>query len=215
MNAVDMEAIAARHPDLVHTPLSQRLALPIGVTVVVLYLAFCWWFFSIGKVLGSASWDIAGAYLADWVSYEERPDIKIAPDGMTVTFPNNSALGDDPQPEWLKKEEKTVTRVVEKQAPAQPATTTESKSSSFNFLGTPDTKTEDSATSQAETPQTITERVVSHAVIDFSSSTSIDVTPERATIHHDGETLVVPLGGSEIRLHQPLPSWASQPHAGG
>ena len=61
MNAVDMEAIADRHPDLVQSPLSQRLALPIGVAVIVLYLIFCWWFFAFGKVLGSASWDIAGA----------------------------------------------------------------------------------------------------------------------------------------------------------
>lgn len=213
MNAVDMDAIAARHPDLVHRPLGQRLALPVGVAIVVLYLAFCWWFFAVGKVLGTANWNIAGAYLADWVSYEERPDIKVAPDGMTVTFPNNSGLGKNPQPEWLKKEEQTVTRVVEGATPAQPAT--KSETSSFSFLGTPDTKSEGNATAQTVTPQTITERVVSHAVVDFSSSTSIDVTPERAEIRHNGETLVVPLGGAEIKLDQPLPSWASQPHAGG
>lgn len=214
MNAVDMEAIAVRHPDLVQTQLRRRLALPIGVTVVVLYLVFCWWFFAFGKVFGTANWDIAGAYLADWVSYEERPDIKIAPDGMTVTFPNNSSLGDNPQPEWLQKEEKTVTRVVEEQPAAQPATTTENKASSFNFLGTPDTKRDDSPAAQTATPQTVTERVVSHAFVEFSGSTSIDVTPERATIRHNGEILVVPLGGTEIKLDQPLPSWASQPHAG-
>lgn len=215
MNAVDMEAIADRHPDLVQSPLSQRLALPIGVAAIVLYLIFCWWFFAFGKVLGSANWNIAGAYLADWVSFEERPDIKIAPDGMTVTFPNNSALGRDPKPEWLKREEKTVTRVVEELAPAQPAAATDNKASSFNFLGAPDTKTEDDATSQAEAPETVTERVVSHAFVAFSSSTSIDVMPERATVRHIGESLVVPLGGTEIKLDQPLPSWASQPHAGG
>jgi phosphonate transport system permease protein len=215
MNTVDMEAVAARHPHLVRRPLSRRLALPVGVTVIALYLAFCWWFFAIGKVFGTANWDIAGAYLADWVSYEERPDIKIAPDGMTVTFPNNSALGDDPQPDWLKKEEKTVTRVVQDQLPAQPATETDTSKSSFNFLGTPDIKTESSVTGQAEAPQTVTEQVVTHAFVAFSSSTSIDVTPERATIQHAGETLVVPLGRGEIKLDQPLPSWANQPHAGG
>jgi len=52
-------------------------------------------------------------------------------------------------------------------------------------------------------------------VVAFSSSTSIDVMPERATIQHNGETLVVLLGGGEIKPDQPLPSWASQPHAGG
>jgi phosphonate transport system permease protein len=215
MNALDMEAIAARHPDLVQRPLRDRLALPVGVAAVLLYLAFCWWFFAIGKVLGTANWDIAGAYLADWVSYEERPDIRIAPDGMTVTFPNNSALGRNPQPGWLKKEEQTVTRTVEGATPTKPAPTTEGKTNSFNFLGTPDTKTEGSTTSETATPKTVTEHVVSHAVVDFSASTSIDVTPERAEIRHHGEMLVIPLGGTEIELDRPLPSWASQPHAGG
>jgi phosphonate transport system permease protein len=217
MNAVDMEAIAARHPGLVQRPLRQRLALPIGVVAIALYLAFCWWFFAVGKVLGSANWDIAGAYLADWVSYEERPDIKIAPGGMTVAFPNNSALGHDPQPEWLKKEEATVTRTVEAPAASDSAAgaAQPKPSSSFNFLGTPDTKATDRAATTTETPKTITERVVTHARVEFSPSTTIDVTPERAEIRHAGETLTVPLGGSEIRLDRPLPGWARQPHAGG
>jgi phosphonate transport system permease protein len=212
MNAIDMEAVAARHPELLQTPLRQRLALPIALLAIALYLAFCWWFFSIGKVLGTASWDIAGAYLADWVSYEERPDIRIAPDGMSVTFPNNSALGKNPQPEWLKKEETTVTRVVETPA-ADPAQATQpNSSSSFNFLGAPDTKT---TATEAAAQRNVTEQVVSHAVVDFSSSTSIDMTPQRAEIRHHGEMLVIPLGRPEIRLDQPLPSWAKQPHEGG
>jgi phosphonate transport system permease protein len=214
MNAVDMDAVAARHPDLVHSPLRQRLSLPIGVGVIVLYLGFCWWFFAIGKVFGAASWDIAGAYLADWVSYEERPDIRIAPDGMTVTFPNNSALGKNPEPEWLRKEETTVTRIVETQADPAPAAQPKT-SSSFNFLGAPDIKATAGEADKPVASQAITERVVTHAVVDFSSSISMDVTPARASIRYGEETLVIPLGGSDIRLDRPLPSWASQPHAGG
>lgn len=216
MNAIDMEAVAARHPDLVQTPLRQRLALPIALVVIVLYLGFCWWFFAIGKVLGSASWDIAGTYLADWVSYEERPDIRIAPNGMSITFPNNSTLGKNPKPDWLKKEETTVRRIARTPDAVDPTQAAESNtSSSFNFLGTPDTKTADGIAIEAAAQQNVTEQVVSHAVVDFSTSTSIEVTPERAEIRHGGETLVVPLGGTEIRLDRPLPSWASQPHEGG
>lgn len=216
MNTIDLEAVAARHPDLVQRSLRQRLALPAGVGVLVLYLAFCWWFFAIGKVLGSADWNIAGAYLADWVSYEERPDIRIAPDGMSVTFPNNSALGKDPQPDWLKKQEATVTRTLETPVAANPAPAMQSKTSSdFSFLGTPDTKTADSTDTTTAAQATFTEQVVTHAAVEFSSSTSIDVTPERAEVRHGGETLVIPHGGSEMRLDTPLPSWASQPHAGG
>lgn len=214
MNAIDMEAIAARHPELIRRPLRERTALPVVLVAVTLYLVFCWWFFSIGKVLGTANWGIAGSYLADWVSYEERPDIDIAPDGMTVTFPNNSALGRNPQPEWLTKEETTITRVVENQAPVEPAPSLESKEGGFNFLGSPSTTTTETQ-EQAPAQSTVTQKVVTHAAIAFSGSTSIDVTPGRAEIRHGGETLVIPLGSAEIRLDRPLPAWASQPHAGG
>ena len=214
MNAVDMDAIAARHPALVGVPLRQRMALPLGLLAIALYLAFCWWFFSIGKVLGTANWNIAGAYLADWVSYEERPDIRIAPDGMSVTFPNNSALGKDPQPDWLKKEEKTVTRIIEEPAAALPSSPAEGKESGFNFLGTPSVATGD-ATVRTTEKKAVTARVVSHAVVTFSGSTSIDVTPQRAEIRHGDDLLVIPLGGPGIRLDRPLPGWASQPHEGG
>ena len=212
MNAIDMEAVAIRHPGLVAVPLSQRMRMPLVLLLTAFYVLFCFWFFAIPKVLGNASWDIAGTYLADWVSYEERPDIRVGEDGLRITFPNNSSLGDDPQPEWLKKEETTITRVVEQPAATAAVPKTEENTSTFNFLGTADT---------AEAPvvesrkTTVTEKLVSHAIVEFSSSTKVDLTAERAIVTHDGETLVVPLGGSDVRAEGPLPSWASQPHAGG
>jgi phosphonate transport system permease protein len=212
MNAIDMDAVAGRHPHLVDVPLRQRLALPIGVAVVVLYLVFCWWFFAVGKVLGTANWGIAGAYLADWVSFEERPDILITPYGMKVVFPKNSALGDDPQPDWLKKDETTVTRTVEAAAEPKPK---DKAPGDFNFLGTPDTATAKSPAASEPVAKTVTEKVVSHAVIEFSTSISMTVTPGRAEIQNGDERLVVPLGGTEVRADGPLPAWASQPHAGG
>ena len=212
MNAVDMEAVAKRHPDLLAVPFAKRMRVPLIAFATVLYVIFCLWFFAIPKVLSNASWDIAGAYLADWVSYEERPDIRIGDDGLRVVFPKNSSLGADPQPDWLNKEETTVTRIVEQ--PAATAPKAEDKKSIFNFLGTPDT-TELEAPLDSKTRATITEKLVSHAIVDFSGSTRADITRERAVITHNGETLTIPLRGAEIRAEGPLPSWASQPHAGG
>lgn len=214
MNAIDMEAVAKRHPELVTVSLSRRMALPLGLTAIALYLVFCWWFFAVGKVLGTANWGIAGAYLADWVSYEERPDIHIAPEGMTVTFPRNSSLGKDPKPDWLKTDEATVTRIVAEAAPAQPILPTESKQDSFNFLGSSSAASSETSVA-APRQKAVTETIVSHAMVEFSGSTSIDVTPARAEIRYGSEMLTIPLGGSEIHVEQLLPVWASQPHAGG
>ena len=72
MNAIDMEAVAGRYPHLVEQPLSQRLRLPIMAGVCLAYLMFSYWFFAIGNVVGTANWSIAGSYLADWVSFEQR-----------------------------------------------------------------------------------------------------------------------------------------------
>ena len=47
---------------------------------IVAYLAFAWWFFAVGAVLAGGNWGIAGTYLADWVSYEDRPQIDFKQD---------------------------------------------------------------------------------------------------------------------------------------
>ncbi|RVP95544.1 phosphonate ABC transporter, permease protein PhnE, partial [Sinorhizobium meliloti] len=113
LDAREMEAIAARHPHLLQSSAAKRRSTALITAGVVLYMIFSWWFFSIGYVLANANWGIAGTYLADWVSYEVRPEIAVAPDGtMSVSFGRNSPLGDDPSPEWVTLEKETVTRTV-------------------------------------------------------------------------------------------------------
>ncbi|MBL0372925.1 phosphonate ABC transporter, permease protein PhnE [Rhizobium sp. KVB221] len=214
MNAIDMEMVAARYPALVTRPGWQRLRIPVVLTVTTLYLLFSFWFFSFAQVFSTANWGIAGAYLADWVSYEERPDIRIEADGaMRVVFPNNSSLGADPHPDWLTKDTATITRAVEVQAAAKAAPA--EKSSTFNFMA-PDP----AAVATPDQPvnkmvKTIDETVVTRASVRFSGSISADITATRVEIRNGGDTLTLPLGGADIQPVAPLPDWASQPYAGG
>jgi len=210
MNTIDMDLIAARHPELVRPPLAERLRLPLVVGVTVAYFVFSYWFFAIGTVFGTANWSIAGSYLADWVSYEERPDIRIRTDGnMTVIFPNNSSLGADPKPDWLKKDEVVVTASAAVLDPAAPLEV--APKSELSFMATPDTGT----AAAAVKAQPATETVVTHALVEFDASTSIDVTAERALVRHGSETLEVPLmKAAPLGLGLTLPAWAKQPHAG-
>lgn len=100
-SVLEMEAIAARHPHLLNSSTARRRRTVLIGTGVALYLVFSWWFFSIGHVLANANWGIAGTYLADWVSFEVRPEIAIAPDGtMAVSYQRNSPLGKNPNPQW-------------------------------------------------------------------------------------------------------------------
>ena len=58
----------------------------------VLYLLSAGGSFRSARCLGTASWDIAGELSRRLGQLRERPDIEI-PDGMTIGYPSNSALG--------------------------------------------------------------------------------------------------------------------------
>jgi phosphonate transport system permease protein len=203
-SVLEMEAIAARHPHLVQSSSTKKLRPTLISAGVVLYMVFCWWFFSIGHVLANANWGIAGTYLADWVSYEIRPDIEIAPDGtMAVSYQRNSPLGQNPKPEWVALEKETVMRVVETPA-------------AFNFMasnaargGSP------SPAEEQDTATPRTEEVVTRAVVTYGRSTHIEVADKLVMVTHAGETFTMKLDGADTVTPQgPLPGWATQKRPG-
>lgn len=214
--ARDMEAIAARHPHLVQSSSTRRLRPLLISTGVVLYMVFCWWFFSIGHVLANANWGIAGSYLADWVSYEIRPDIGIAHDGtMSVSYQRNSPLGKNPDPEWVMLEKQTVTRSVETPA-AAPQSPRPKTDSSFNFMA-PNAATGEGqgAAAQQKMAATRAEEVVTRAIVTYDRSTRIDVADRVVTATHAGETFTMKVDGADTVMPQgPLPVWATQKRPG-
>lgn len=216
LDAREMEAIAARHPHLLQSSAAKRRSTALITAGVVLYMIFSWWFFSIGHVLANANWGIAGTYLADWVSYEVRPEIAVAPDGtMSVSFGRNSPLGDDPSPEWVTLEKETVTRTVA--APATAAQVQKPKTaSSFSFMAPNAARGADTnSTPQEDAATTRTEEAVTHAVVNFDSSTRIDVAEKLVTVTHSGETLVLQVDGADnVTPEGPFPSWAIQKRPG-
>ncbi len=99
---VEMDAIVGRHPIVfAGSRRKQATRWLIGVGIVA-YLAFAWWFFAIGTVLANGNWGIAGIYLADWVSYETRPNIDFTDDGLHVQYPRFSAYNENRQPAWIE-----------------------------------------------------------------------------------------------------------------
>ncbi|BCH20448.1 phosphonate ABC transporter, permease protein PhnE [Mesorhizobium sp. L-8-10] len=97
----EIAAIAARHPEAFAGSGRKRLiSWAVGIGIVG-YLIFAWWLFSIGSVLTSGNWSIAGSYLADWVSYETRPNIDFKDGGATVSYPRFSAYNPERHPDWI------------------------------------------------------------------------------------------------------------------
>ncbi|WP_354318183.1 phosphonate ABC transporter, permease protein PhnE [Sinorhizobium fredii] len=209
-----LEAIAARHAHLLQSSSKKGLKQMLIGGGVVLYLVFSWWFFSIGHVLANANWGLAGTYLADWVSYEVRPEIAIAPDGtMAVSYQRNSPLGKNPDPEWVMLDKREVTRSIEAPAVATPAHRP-TATSSFNFMAPSALLGAGSATEQA-VATTRTEEVVTRAVIIYDRTTRIEIAGKLVTATHAGESLTMKLDGVESVAPQgPLPGWAIQKRPG-
>ncbi|MCJ7997249.1 phosphonate ABC transporter, permease protein PhnE [Rhizobium cremeum] len=209
LNPAEMDAIAARHGNLLRPSFWMRFRFPIIGAGVAVYFIFCWWFFAIGQTLATANWGIAGTYLADWVSYEIRPDIEVEADGhMKISYPRFDPIGPNPNPDWLVAERKMVTRRIEVPAAEQP--TIAKPTSSFSFLA-PNAATGNGQDGNAARSETRTEEVVTRATVKMNSTDRIEVTPERVEVVRGGETLSATLraeGG--VIADAPLPTWASQ-----
>ncbi|MEO5323485.1 phosphonate ABC transporter, permease protein PhnE [Mesorhizobium sp. CC13] len=101
LSMADMQAIAGRHPGVFSGSWRKSL---IGWAIgcgIVAYLVFAWWFFSVGTVLAGGNWGIAGTYLADWVSYEVRPQVSFKDGRLDVGYPRFSSYRADRHPDWL------------------------------------------------------------------------------------------------------------------
>jgi phosphonate transport system permease protein len=100
---VQKNDIAARHPGVFRDAGRRSIGAWTIAAGIAAYLVFAWWFFSIGTVFANARWEIAGAYLADWVSYESRPNVRFQGDSLRVAFPRFDPMGRNPDPDWLER----------------------------------------------------------------------------------------------------------------
>ncbi len=214
MNAAERDAVALRHAILLEHA-SQRSWRPLIIAVtVVAYCLFSWWMFNVGDTLRRANWGIAGTYLADWVSYEVRPEFDIARDGaMTLSYPRFSPLGDHPNPDWLTVEKTTMTRTVA--APVSGGAASTTAKPSMGFMGAGASLGNKAAAAEAA-PQTVTDEVVTRAEVRYNGSTRIEITPDIVTADHAGETLTMRLNHETgtVEAEGALPEWATQKRPG-
>lgn len=212
----EQEALVTRHPQVFAG--SRRKVLTnwaIGLGVIF-YLVFAWWFFSIGTVFANGRWEIAGAYLADWVSYESRPDIEYGENHLEVSFPRFDPEGKEPDPVWMKRE----TAIVERTIAAETETVSGGgvRSSSSSLLGTIGGEAAPSGTAggsvESETKQeaeTVRQEEVVRAIIDMSGAGTIEIVPGTVTVTRGSEVLVADIALDQaVTARGPLPDWASQ-----
>ncbi|MHB1103805.1 MAG: phosphonate ABC transporter, permease protein PhnE [Devosia sp.] len=100
LSADERSALRARHPDLFSKDPLRRLAAPLAVLAALAYFVFCFFFFDVPSVFSGGKWERAGAYMADWYSWEATPRFRFKNDGIEVEW-TRSLLGDDPHPDWV------------------------------------------------------------------------------------------------------------------
>ena len=236
LSASAVDEIAARHHAVFNRPFIERWRAPLIGIVVIAYLFFAWSLFGIGEAFRNGNWNIAGNYLADWVSYEARPDIEYDGDYLDVAFPRFSPLGKDPDPAWISKTTQTVQRevVVNAGAGIGTETSTQSKVNTFMVPGAPGTQeggadseatadsfmapgTEKPAEAEQPAPETkmVSETVVTRVDVAIGSA-RIEIVPRQVSVDYGGETLLIDIVPDEsVSARGDLPAWASQRDAGG
>ena len=232
LSATDTDALVARYPEVFHPSLFKRFRGLLITIAVAAYMIFAWNFLHVGKVFSNGNWGIAGAYLADWISYEVRPDIDFKDGYLAVSFPRFSPLGDDPHPDWIAEQQEEMEIMPEAadtsnqtssspfsfMAPDAPtadnpaASAAPASSSSFSFMA-PDAPTADNPAmtgNEADAAEPEQRTVTTRAVVHIGPGT-VEIEPGLVTLHRGSESLVVKVIRNEAVLPQgPLPEWAEQ-----
>ncbi|MFN3318557.1 MAG: phosphonate ABC transporter, permease protein PhnE [Allorhizobium sp.] len=222
INTAELNRLAERYPQVLERSLWQRYRIPFSIGILAIYLLFCWWFFAIGKTISQANWGIAGNYLADWVSYEIRPEFDIDRDGaITVTYPRFDPIGPNPNPDWIETTRETITRTEPApSAAAAPAPSAAKPSSTFSFMTspTPQAQSGTASTENAVTAPTVaTEEVITEARIALSGNARIDLAGERVMLVRGDETVTLLLDQQRdtVTIEGSSADWVEQRLEGG
>ncbi|WP_157014170.1 phosphonate ABC transporter, permease protein PhnE [Mesorhizobium xinjiangense] len=213
LSTAEVDEIAARHVAAFSGSLRHRVTGWLLAAGIVAYLAFAWWFFAIGTVFAGGNWDIAGNYLADWVSYEVRPDVAFGDNHLEISYPRFSPLGDDPQPGWVT----TESAEVEVTKAGAGGSGGGMQSSSGSFLGTVGGKPAPTGGADAADapdgpalPELVREEAVVRAMVEIGAAT-LDIRPGQVVATRGGDELVLDIRRNEsVDAAGPLPAWASQ-----
>ncbi|RUX71674.1 phosphonate ABC transporter, permease protein PhnE, partial [Mesorhizobium sp. M2A.F.Ca.ET.040.01.1.1] len=101
--ADEISAIENRHPQIFQRPAYKRFWPLLLVAGTVLYLGYALWFFSLPLVLRESHWERLPLFLSQWISYDLQPEFRLDQPEITPKYPRFSALGENPDPDWVIK----------------------------------------------------------------------------------------------------------------
>ncbi|WP_408639780.1 phosphonate ABC transporter, permease protein PhnE [Devosia beringensis] len=90
-----------KYPDVFRPNLLQRWGLLIGLGAALLYLTFCWFFFSVGPALQNGKWDRAAIYVQDWYSWRAQPRLRFEGGAVVPQWSSRGQYADGATIDWL------------------------------------------------------------------------------------------------------------------
>ncbi|WP_208976481.1 phosphonate ABC transporter, permease protein PhnE [Polycladidibacter hongkongensis] len=103
-NIADVEAMAAKYPDVVALPLAKRLVGPLATLAVACYLVFSFFAFDVSGVLGKARMDMASLYALDAYAHKVhvKYQFKKPEQGYIVSLEGSKRAVYEQHPEWVQ-----------------------------------------------------------------------------------------------------------------
>ena len=83
ISTAERSRLEKKYPAVFRQSFFRRWGLLVGIGLMLAYLVFCWFFFSVGPALQNGKWDRAGIYIQDWYSWRAQPRLRFE-DGAVV-----------------------------------------------------------------------------------------------------------------------------------
>ncbi len=103
MTAEQISSIEERYPQVFRRPAYKRFAPLFLFGGILLYLVYALWFFNLPQVMRNSHWERLPLFLTQWISYDLQPEFRLDQPEITPKYPRFSALGENPNPDWVVK----------------------------------------------------------------------------------------------------------------
>jgi phosphonate transport system permease protein len=90
-----------KYPEVFRQSFMQRWGLLVGAGLTVLYLAFCWFFFSVGPAIQNGKWDRAAIYIQDWYSWRAQPRLRFVDGAVVPQWSSRGQYAEGATIDWL------------------------------------------------------------------------------------------------------------------
>lgn len=101
ISLAEQSRLEKKYPEVFRQSFMKRWGLLTGIGIALLYLVFCWFFFSVGPALQNGKWDRAAIYVQDWYSWRAQPRLRFADGKVSAEWSSRGQYAKGAEIDWL------------------------------------------------------------------------------------------------------------------